>query len=223
VHCTDTEPTDPCLCRRRCCVIEPEEPQRAGVRASPDGRSSVTAREAEVLKLVLARYTNAEIAALLNISKRTVESHMAALLRKFAVPDRTALIRAAATATGNLPIRGNPPQHALDAGRLGSARARASALRTRVEILTGPTVALHSGHLRASVLFQDAAARQFDDVAYRWTVRADEATDRPTRARALHQAGLARERAESARSRAALARQRLVDATPDERDPGAAH
>jgi DNA-binding CsgD family transcriptional regulator len=204
-------------------VIEPEEPQPAGVRASPDGRSSVTPREAEVLNLVLARYTNVEIATLLNISKRTVESHMAALLRKFAVPDRTALIRAAATATGHRPIRSNPTQPAPDAGRLGSARAWASVLRTRVEILGGPTVALHSGHLRASVLFQDAAARQFDDVAYRWTLRADEATDPPTRARALHQAGLARERADAARSRAALARQRLRDGTRNERDPGAAH
>lgn len=53
-----------------------------------------TTREAQVLDLVMARYDNLEIATRLHISKRTVESHLAALLRKFAVPNRRALRRA---------------------------------------------------------------------------------------------------------------------------------
>lgn len=53
-----------------------------------------TTREAQVLELVMARLDNVEIAARLHISKRTVESHLAALLRKFGVPNRRALRRA---------------------------------------------------------------------------------------------------------------------------------
>lgn len=45
-----------------------------------------------MLLLVVDRYRNAEIAARLGISKRTVESHLAALLRKFGVADRAHLV-----------------------------------------------------------------------------------------------------------------------------------
>jgi predicted ATPase/DNA-binding CsgD family transcriptional regulator len=53
--------------------------------------TDVTAREAEVLALVGRHLTNAQIAAELFISVRTVESHVAALLRKLGVPDRRSL------------------------------------------------------------------------------------------------------------------------------------
>ncbi|MEU8384168.1 helix-turn-helix transcriptional regulator, partial [Streptosporangium sp. NPDC048865] len=59
----------------------------AGVEISP--------REAEVLELVGAHLSNAEIAARLCISIRTVESHVSSLLRKLEVPDRRALARRA--------------------------------------------------------------------------------------------------------------------------------
>jgi DNA-binding CsgD family transcriptional regulator len=57
----------------------------------PLREAGVTAREAEVLRALGARLTNAEIAENLHISVRTVESHVSALLRKLAAVDRLAL------------------------------------------------------------------------------------------------------------------------------------
>ena len=57
----------------------------------------VSAREVEVLTAVAEHLTNAEIAARLFISIRTVESHVSSLLRKFQVDDRRALATVAAT------------------------------------------------------------------------------------------------------------------------------
>jgi predicted ATPase/DNA-binding CsgD family transcriptional regulator len=56
----------------------------------------VSAREAEVLASIADHLTNAEIAARLFISVRTVESHVSSLLRKLQVGDRRALAAAAA-------------------------------------------------------------------------------------------------------------------------------
>jgi DNA-binding NarL/FixJ family response regulator len=54
----------------------------------------VSAREADVLAALGEHLTNAEIAARLFISVRTVESHVSSLLRKLQVNDRRALARA---------------------------------------------------------------------------------------------------------------------------------
>ena len=54
-------------------------------------RAGVTDREAEVLAAVAERLRNREIAGRLNVSVRTVESHVAALLRKLGAADRAAL------------------------------------------------------------------------------------------------------------------------------------
>ena len=58
-------------------------------------RAGVTDREAEVLWAVGERLRNREIAERLHLSVRTVESHIAALLRKFGATDRTALAEVA--------------------------------------------------------------------------------------------------------------------------------
>ncbi|MEV6865058.1 LuxR C-terminal-related transcriptional regulator [Streptosporangium subroseum] len=60
----------------------------------------ISPREAEVLELVGAHLSNAEIAARLCISVRTVESHVSSLLRKLEVPDRRALARRAPESAG---------------------------------------------------------------------------------------------------------------------------
>ncbi len=65
---------------------------RQGGIARQLARSGVTEREIEVLSAVAERLRNREIAARLHVSVRTVESHVAALLRKFGVTDRAALV-----------------------------------------------------------------------------------------------------------------------------------
>ena len=63
-------------------------------RGTPErlARAGVTDREAEVLWAVAERLRNREIAERLHVSVRTVESHIAALLRKLAVTDRATLV-----------------------------------------------------------------------------------------------------------------------------------
>jgi predicted ATPase/DNA-binding CsgD family transcriptional regulator len=72
----------------------------------------LTRRESEVLALVGRHLTNAEIAAELFISVRTVEAHVAALLRKTQLPDRRTLARLATTEEhterGSLPVPATP-------------------------------------------------------------------------------------------------------------------
>jgi pimeloyl-ACP methyl ester carboxylesterase/DNA-binding CsgD family transcriptional regulator len=67
----------------------------AGPRALTD--AGVSDREAEVLRLIGAHLSNAEIASRLVISVRTVESHVSSLLRKLDVPGRRDLARLAAS------------------------------------------------------------------------------------------------------------------------------
>jgi predicted ATPase/DNA-binding CsgD family transcriptional regulator len=97
----------------------------------------ISAREAEVLALLGEHLSNAEIAARLFISVRTVESHVSSMLRKLELPDRRALSRRAAA-----PARaGQPsPAPALPApltAFVGRARERgelAEAVRTHRQV-----------------------------------------------------------------------------------------
>ena len=61
-----------------------------------DPAAALTEREREVLSLLAIGHTNPEIATLLYLSPRTVESHRANLQRKLGVRSRADLVRAAA-------------------------------------------------------------------------------------------------------------------------------
>ena len=66
----------------------------AGTAAPDDGRLAVlSAREREVAHLVAEGRTNAQIAARLHLSERTVEKHVSQVLRKLGVASRTGVVR----------------------------------------------------------------------------------------------------------------------------------
>jgi DNA-binding NarL/FixJ family response regulator len=56
-------------------------------------KEPLTPREQEVLKLIAEAHTNKEIAAILHLAEKTVESHRANLLRKLGMRDRVELVR----------------------------------------------------------------------------------------------------------------------------------
>jgi DNA-binding NarL/FixJ family response regulator len=61
----------------------------------PDGdpTEKLTPREREVVKLIAEAYTNKEIAAILTLAEKTVESHRANVLAKLGMRDRVELVR----------------------------------------------------------------------------------------------------------------------------------
>src|SRR5215469_22063 len=104
--------------------------------------AEVTAREAEVLALIARHLTNAQIAEALFISRRTVEAHVAALLRKLQLPDRRSLARHVEAIPG---LVVTPGRQALPApvtsfiGRTAERAALAAALAGhRMVTATGP-------------------------------------------------------------------------------------
>jgi DNA-binding NarL/FixJ family response regulator len=59
--------------------------------STPGGRAPLTAREVEIVTLVIDGLTNPEIGRRLHISSRTVQSHVAAAMRKLEARSRTQL------------------------------------------------------------------------------------------------------------------------------------
>jgi DNA-binding NarL/FixJ family response regulator len=67
---------------------------RDWMSASAEGpREPLTPREQEVVKLIAEAHTNAQIAEILHLSEKTVESHRANVLRKLGMRDRVELVR----------------------------------------------------------------------------------------------------------------------------------
>ncbi len=72
--------------------------ERSLVRAwmndeSTGPREPLTPREEEVVKLIAEAHTNAQIAQVLHLSEKTVESHRGNVLRKLGMRDRVELVR----------------------------------------------------------------------------------------------------------------------------------
>jgi DNA-binding NarL/FixJ family response regulator len=72
----------------------------------PGGRAPLTTREVEIVTLVVDGLTNPEIGRRLHISSRTVQSHVAAAMRKVEARSRTQLAVTALRA-GVVPL--DPP------------------------------------------------------------------------------------------------------------------
>lgn len=70
------------------------ETYRAQAQSAPlDSYEALTTREREVLQLAAEGHTNAEIAARISLSPRTVETHRSHLMRKLGLHSQTELIR----------------------------------------------------------------------------------------------------------------------------------
>ena len=61
--------------------------------AGADDRDALTPRELDVVKLIAEAYTNRQIAEILKVSEKTVESHRANVLAKLGMRDRVELVR----------------------------------------------------------------------------------------------------------------------------------
>ncbi|WP_203718979.1 ATP-binding protein, partial [Asanoa siamensis] len=101
----------------------------------------VTKREAEVLELLADHLANAQIATKLHISVRTVESHVAALLRKHGVTDRKQLANLARQhpAETRRRLTGLPTPLTSFVGRVGEQHSVGAAIqRGPLVTLLGP-------------------------------------------------------------------------------------
>ncbi|MGB0872533.1 MAG: response regulator [Solirubrobacterales bacterium] len=75
-----------------------DDAQRSLVKAWMDSgeeprRDKLTDRELEVVKLIAEAHTNKQIAAILGLSEKTVESHRSNILNKLGMSDRVELVR----------------------------------------------------------------------------------------------------------------------------------
>lgn len=125
-------------------------------------RAGVTRREAEVLAAVADQLRNRDIAARLHLSVRTVESHVAALLRKLDLSDRSALAEVGLELR-RPPATGSAMPTALTS-LVGRARERAQLARLldghRLVTLTGPAGA---GKTRLALHIATAETAAFPD------------------------------------------------------------
>ena len=134
-------------CRPRNCHPITTEPARIGEdrRVGDSYAAGMSQREAEVLEMLGAHLSNAQIAGRLHISVRTVESHVSSLLRKFGVADRRELaelaqtVLAAATRASRAARSGCPRSGPASwAGTTSGTRILAALKTSRLVSLLGP-------------------------------------------------------------------------------------
>jgi DNA-binding CsgD family transcriptional regulator len=93
---------------------DPVREPPAAADGDPDAR---TRREREVLDLLCRRQTDAEIAAALSVSRRTVQAHVSHILAKLGAPNRRAAVALAARRglirPPDQPANGVPPTDAF--------------------------------------------------------------------------------------------------------------
>ncbi|MFE9773355.1 ATP-binding protein [Streptomyces sp. NPDC005931] len=136
----------------------------SGPASKSSSGSAISAREAEVLALLGEHLSNAEIAARLFISVRTVESHVSSLLRKAELPDRRALSRHSAELAR---VRGPRPAPVLPVpltafvGRVRVRAELAEAVRTHRQVTAvGPGGV---GKTRLALAVAEEVAADFTD------------------------------------------------------------
>ena len=86
-------------CIERALNYSPEHPEHSSIRQTATAKvESLTARQRQILQLVLAGHPSKNIASDLRISQRTVDNHRAAIMRKTKATSLSALIRIALAA-----------------------------------------------------------------------------------------------------------------------------
>lgn len=137
----------------------PEAEAPAGAMTAPHP-PKVSKREAQVLAAIGSRLSNAEIAASLHISVRTVESHVSSLLRKHGVSDRLALAALAGrVGPGRSQVLGVPSAWTSFVGRGTERDAALAALEcSRLVTLVGSGGV---GKTRLAAVIAEAAAVSF--------------------------------------------------------------
>jgi DNA-binding NarL/FixJ family response regulator len=70
-----------------------EQPDLCILDAAEGPREPLSPREQEVVKLIAEAHTNTQIAEILHLAEKTVESHRANVLRKLGMRDRVELVR----------------------------------------------------------------------------------------------------------------------------------
>ena len=113
-----------------------DEFSRRAPTAPPPALAELTTRELEVLRLLAQGLSNAEIAAHLVVSEHTVKTHVARILQKLDLRDRTqAVVLAYESGVvrpgGHQVSRSGPPAAGRRAGRHGRAPGRTASSRSR--------------------------------------------------------------------------------------------
>jgi two-component system CheB/CheR fusion protein len=86
-------------CIERALNYSPEHPGHTSIQQTATAKvGSLTARQRQILELVLAGHPSKNIAADLRISQRTVDNHRAAIMRKTEAKSLSALIKTALAA-----------------------------------------------------------------------------------------------------------------------------